>query len=231
MKPVLLLTIWFLALPAAAQTFPVVQKRTLWPDGRGELVFTGEGIEFRAAGDQRNSRKWRYIDIQHLDRVNARELVVLTYEDRQWRLGQDREFRFLVTEGEFSDALFENLRTRLRRPATDRVAPESANPLYEIPVKHLHTLGGCEGTLSFTGDALIYRTSHQRDARDWRIGVDVESVWSRNPYELEVHVYERNAREFSRTRVYHFALKEPLDAEFYRGLKLRLYRLSASDAL
>jgi hypothetical protein len=36
-------------------------------------------------------------------------------------------------------------------------------------------------------------------------------------------VYEGNPGEFRKPRVYRFALKRPLDPDFYRHLKMRLY--------
>lgn len=226
MKSALLLLVWLVAQTAAAQTFPVIHKKALWPDDPGELIFTGDAIEFRAAGKEKNSRKWAYSDIQYLDRVSRKELVILTYEDQKWELGRDREFRFILTEGEIGDELFDTLQARLKKPATDRVVPEVVTPIYEAPVKHLHTFGGCEGRLLFTENTAVYKTSHEQDSREWRLDIDVQSVWSQNPYHLEIHAYDNNRREFSRTRVYSFALKEPLDGEFYRGLKMKLYGLT-----
>lgn len=229
MRTTLFLLALLVAIPAAAQTFPVVQKKALWPDGHGKLIFSEDGIEFRAAGKEQNSRKWSYRDIQHLDRVSPTELVILSYEDQKWQLGRDREFRFVLTGGEISNELFDNLRSRLGRPATDRVVAEVEASLYEIAVKHLHTFGGCEGRLLFTQNGVAYQTPHTKDAREWRFGSEIESVWSQDPYHLEIHVYGNNRREFSRTRVYAFALKEPLDSAFYRDLKMKLYGLAQSS--
>jgi hypothetical protein len=210
----------------AAQTFPVIHKKALWPDGRGELRITEDAVEFQAAVKEQNSRKWSYADIQFLDRVSTRELVILSYEDDKWELGRDREFRFLLTEGEIGDALFAALEARLKKPVADRVVPDAVASIYEVPVKHLHSFGGCEGRLLFTTSTAVYKTSHGQDAREWRLDTDVESVWSDDPYHLEIHVYENNRREFSRTRVYSFVLKEPLAGDFYRGLKIKLYGLA-----
>jgi len=226
MKLVLLLLVCLAAQTAAAQTFPVIHKKAFWTDGRGDLILTGEAIEFRAAGKEKNGRKWPYADIQSLDRVSTKELVILTYEDHKRELGRDREFRFLLTEGEIGDELFEALRARLKKPATDRVVPEIATPIYEVAVKHLHAVGGCEGRLLFTENTAVYKTSHKQDSREWRLDTDVESAWSRDLYHLEIHAFENNRWEFSRTRVYSFVLKEPLDGEFYRGLKMKLYGLA-----
>jgi hypothetical protein len=222
----LLIWIWSVAPPAVAQTFPVIQKKAFWPDGGGELIITPEAMEFRAAGKEQNSRRWLYRDIQHLDRISPNELVILSYEDQKWQLGRDREFRFVLTEGQITNALFETLRSRLGKPSTDRVVGEEQNPLYEIAVKHLHTFGGCEGRLVFTRDAVTYQTDHAKDAREWRLDSEIESVWSQGPFRLDIHVHENNRREFSATRVYQFALKQRLDNGFYSSLKKRLYGLT-----
>jgi hypothetical protein len=228
MKRALLLMAWLAAQTAIAQTFPVVHKKAFWPDGRGELMVTAGAIEFHAAEKEKNNRRWSYADIQSLDRVNGAELRILTYEDNKWELGRDREYRFILTGGEISDALFETLQARLKKPVTDRVVHAGGASAYEVPVKHLHTFGGCEGRLFFTANTVAYKTPHARDSREWRLDTEVESVWSHDPYHLEIHVYENNRREFSRTRVYAFTLKEPLEGEFYRGLKLKLYGLAQS---
>ena len=85
--------------------------------------------------------------------------------------------------------------------------------------------------LKFTADAIYYVTGNKEDAREWLWSRDVQSVWSINPYQLEVHAYDNNRREFSRTRIYQFDLKAPLDPEFYRTLKLKLYNLESAHLL
>lgn len=221
------LVLWLLlAQPLAAQTFSVTHEKRFRGDGRGTIEVTDEGIRYRSERPE-ESRNWPYRDIQHLDRINPREFVLLSYEDETRYLGRDRSYRFILTEGELTDAIFEKISRRLGRPVTDRVVPGTAAPGHAVPVKHNHTFGGCEGVLRFTGDAILYATDNARDARAWKLGRDIESVWSRDRYHLEIHVHENNRREFGRTRVYDFSLKAPLDPALYRGLKLRLYDLEA----
>lgn len=212
----------------AETSFDVVLKKKFWPDGRGVLVVSDDAIEFRAKDDER-SRRWSYEDIQYFDRVSTQEIIVLTYEDSGWKLGRDRQFRFVLSEGEFTDALFDQVSRGIGRPVTNRVFEVREAVEMELPVKHLHALGGCEGTLLFTKNEVYYRTSHARDARQWQLRRDVDSVWSHDRYHLELHVYDNNRREFSRAKVYKFDLKRPLDPEWYRGLKLRLYELNARE--
>ena len=225
-----ILILLLLAVPfAGAETsFEVIHKKRFGRGGRGEIRITAGAIEFNGA-KTKNSRRWAYDDIQYFDRISETEFVILSYEDQKWKLGRDRQYRFTLTGGELTDSLFEQISQRIGRPVTNRVVRDIPEKRYELPVKHLHSLGGCEGLLTFAGDHIYYATEHRKDAREWRVSRDVESVWSMNPYQLELHVYDNNRREFSRTRVYRFALKKPLDPEFYRRLKLELYELEATN--
>jgi hypothetical protein len=224
MKYLLLLLLF--AQPLTAQTFSVIQEKSLWHDGKGKIQITDQGIVY-SADKTKDSRTWKYQDIQSLDRLSSREFTILSYEDNRLLLGRDKQYHFRIIQGEFTEALFDKIRDRINKPATNRAFPDVQNVRYELPVKHLHSLGGCEGTLKFTDDAVYYVTTNKRDARAWRLAVDIQSVWSSDPYQLEIHVYENNRREFSRTRVYHFELKQTLDPEWYRALKLKLYQLAA----
>ena len=222
-----LLILLFMAQPLVAQTFDVIHEKTLWRDGRGKIEITDKGIDF-IAEKEKESRSWRYEDIQYFDRISSKEFTILSYEDNSMLLGRDKQYRFLITEGELTEDIFNRIRSRLDKPATNRQFPDVANAEYELPVKHLHTFGGCEGTLKFTGDEIFYVTDNRKDAREWRLDTDIQSVWSSNPYQLEIHAFDNNRREFSRTRIYKFDLKEPLDPEVYRSLKLKLYDLETA---
>ena len=211
----------------SAQTFPVVLKKKLWPDGGGRIEITEQAIAYRAEKES-ESRTWNYPDIQFFDRISSREFTILTYEDQRRWLGRDKQYHFVVTEGELTDALFQTIRSRLNKPTANRAVSRREAAEYEVAAKHLHTFGGCEGTLRFTKDAITYVTEKENDAREWSLARDVRSVWSADRYRLQIHVYENNRREFSRTRVFRFALKEPLDGAYYRRLKLRLYDLESA---
>ncbi len=94
---------------------------------------------------------------------------------------------------------------------------------YQVPVKHLHTFGGCEGALYFSKDWIVYETDHPKDARTWKRNRDVESVWSLNRFQLEVHVFEENKRASDKTRRFRFQLKEPLDESYYEQLRREFF--------
>ena len=246
------LTVLLLAFGAllSAETFPARLEKPVWPDRQGTVEIDDQGIRFAAphakhgpqwlgfqhvghALDRLANRPhdlaWKWTDIQYFDRISPKEFVVLTYQD-DWRfLGRDREYRFRLTKGELTDSLFRNTSRHLKRPVTDRVPPARVAALYTIPVKHDRTLGGSEGELEFTPDAIYYVTKNKTDGRTWLIDRDIVSVWSGDPYRLEIRAYDNNRREFSRTATYKFDLKEKLDAEFYRELKLKLYRLETNN--
>ena len=219
-----LLLIFILSQGFAGEIFSVIHKKKFWWDGQGTIQITGNAIVYQAKRTT-ESRSWTYPDIQYFDRISKKEFIIKTYEDQSWLLGKDRQYRFVVTDGELNDELFRMIREKLHKPATNRVVTPVAEVEYEAPVKHLHTLGGCEGALKFTRDVILYDTAYRKDAREWKLARDVQSVWSANRYELEIRVYENNRREFSRTRSYKFDLKQPLDPTFYRALKIRLYEL------
>jgi len=206
----------------AAQTFTVIHVKRLLLDGEGTIEIGADGIVYRAKIEN-HSRTWRYQDIQHFDRIGQQEIRILSYEDGSF--GRDRSFHFRITDGELTDEVFHTVRDRLNKPVTNRVVPEISSPLYEVPVKHQHTFGGCEGVLKFTEDIIVYQTEHAEDAREWRFGQEIQSVSSMNPYHLEIRVFENNRREYSNTRIFRFSLKEPLDQDFYWKLKFKLYGL------
>lgn len=216
------------AVGSAQTSFEAVRKKALWPDAEGTLVLGDDGIEFRR-GDDGESKSWAYDDIQSLDRISPVQIVILTYEDVSWRLGQDRSYRFTLLSGELSDQLFESMAEKIGRPATDRVVEKGPADAPRLPVKHLKPFGGSEGELIFAESAIYYATDAPKQAREWRMDRDVESIWAANRYQLEVHVFEAGRRDFDDTRVYRFQLKEPLDPDFYRNLKLRLYDLRSED--
>lgn len=210
--------------------FDAVRKKPLWRDQTGVVRIDDTGILFSSKGDDK-ARSWRYEDIQHFDRISPTEFTLLSYEDVAWKLGRDRTYRFVLSSEELSDELFEKVSDRIGKPATDRVTERPASAQQELPVKHLTTFGGSEGTLYLSAERIVYFTEARKQSREWLLDRDVQSVWSADPYRLEVHVYEGNPGAFRKPQVYKFALKRPLDADFYRRLKLRLYELDRERGL
>ncbi len=215
----------------AETAFDVIHKQRFRPDGKGMLSIADDAIRFDAA-DEKYSRRWAYRDIRFLDRVGPTEIILHSYENARFRLGRDKRFHFVMTAGELTVERFNHISAKIGKPAANRafVAPE--RPDYEIPVKHRHPFGGCQGKLLFTESRIFYQAGdaeHGRESREWMLARDVESVWSADPYHMELHVYEGERRRSGRARIFRFDLKQKLDEEFLRELKLRLYRLKTTS--
>ena len=207
-----------------AQTIQVRHDHDPWGGCEGQLEITEDGIRYET-DEEDHRRSWNWIDIQGFDRHSAERFSLITYEDLGWHLGLDRAMDFAVLPGEagLGDADFAFIEGRLIRPATDRVA-RVVEPEYEIAAKHLHVFGGCEGTLAFGEEWIVFDTDHAEDVRSWR-RQDIANVWSSNEFELELSVFEENRRAFDKTTRFTFQLKEPLDSEYYDSLR-REYLLS-----
>lgn len=229
LRAAVLLIVCTLAV-AAQESFEVIRKKPLWPNSQGTLVISDDSIEFRRKKEE-DSKRWSYRDIQHIDRISPTEIEILTYEDVAWRLGQDRSYRFSLVSGEIDDALFDSMADKLGLPVTDRIVDDAPDNPTSLPVKHLKTFGGSEGELVFGESAIFYVTDAPRQAREWLLDRDVESVWAANRYELELHVFEAGRRDFDSTQVYRFQLKKELDPAQYRDLKMRLYNLRSDERL
>lgn len=206
-----------------AETLKVRHDHNPWGKCTGELIVTETGIEYRTQKKKHN-RQWQWVDIQTFDRKSPTSFSVLTYEDQKWVLGADLHFNFTVPPEQepLSEETFQFISKHLAKPVTDRIA-KSIEAEYRLTAKHLHTFGGCEGTLSFGKDWIVYETDHEKDARSWKRDRDVESVWSLNRYQLEIHVFEENKRAFDKSRRFRFQLKEPLDETYYEQLRREFF--------
>jgi len=218
---ILLFLLCFAPFSLAETSFEVVHKRTLRTDGRGEIRVTDDAIEFHAI-KEKNSRSWAFVDVQYFNRIAANEFVLLSYEDAALQFGRDRRFRFMITAGELSEQELERIAGEIGKPISNREFSAPSKSSYEVPVKHLHRLGGCEGTLFFSDSKVFYKTDDKHHAREWLTERDVDSIWSAEPYALEIHAREAGVR------IFRFQLKSQLDADFYHQLKLSLYEKTSA---
>ncbi|MDQ2950462.1 MAG: hypothetical protein M3Y27_31735 [Acidobacteriota bacterium] len=178
-----------LALPCCfrGRRSPRSGEASLAQTARGTIEINDQSIAYSANNRKQNNLRFAWLDIQYFDRVSPNEFVVLTYKDQRLLLGRDREYHFIITQGELSDALFAMIRNHLKRPATDRVPPGKVAAVYTLPVKRNRSLGGSEGELEFTRNAIYYVTNNQSDGRTRFMDRDVVAVWSDDPYRLEIH--------------------------------------------
>ncbi len=218
-------------IPAAAETsFEAAWKKPLLRDKDGVLSVSERGIGFQLRGADKPERFWTFVDIKHFDRLSATEVEISSYLDAGWKLGADRRYRFVLKQGEFSDALHAEVVSRIGKPATDRVTEIPEGVQLELPAKHLKRRGSSQGTLYFTPGWIVYSTTTPKRSRAWRLDRDVDTVFSSDPFGFEVHVFDGASGVVRQPTVYRFALKLPLEATFYRRLKLQLYELGREQA-
>ena len=214
-----ILSLWFVgllffcsALQAREVRFPVRHDRLL-RDRVGELIFGETGIEYRtkAKGD---ARTWKYEDIQQLGLLSPKELTIISYEDSKWKLGKDLFYRFTITTGEITPALWTQLQAKLKRPVVSALIPPDIAPRFTIPVKHLRGFSGTQGMLEIGDEYILYKTAVPKDSRIWRYE-DISSVGTTGPYQVRLTSMDRAENESGGERNFVFSLKEQLSPEVY----------------
>jgi hypothetical protein len=190
---------------------------------RGELVFRDDGVEYLTSHKE-DARIWNYINIQQLGLKSDKKISVVTYEDRKLQFGKDKIFNFELAEGSIPPAFVSGLQTRLTKPLVSAVIPESSPARYQLPVKHQHALGGCQGSLEVGEHEVVYRTSHSSDSRIWRYK-NLSSIGSTGPFQLRLSTMERTQGEHSAEKNFIFDLKRRLDPEIYDFLWGKINRL------
>jgi hypothetical protein len=213
------LCLWFGGLLLVCSTiqaqevrFPVRHGRLL-RDRIGELIFGDTGIEYRTKG-KGDARIWKYEGIQQLGLLSPKELTIVTYEDSKWKLGRDLFYRFTITNGEITPALWTQLQAKLKRPVVSALIPPDIAPKFTIPVKHLRGFSGTQGMLEIGDEYIIYKTAVLKDSRIWRYQ-DISSVGTTGPFQMRLTSMDRAENESGGERNFVFSLKERLVPEAY----------------
>ena len=136
-------------------------------------------------------------------------------------LGRDRIFKFKILEGEISPEASALLMEKATRPLVTSVLPETVGaPVFEVPVKHLHRVGGCLGTLKIYPDRVIYESKDMpSDSRYWRYG-DIQNFSQSERFRFEIVTFES---KFGGPKAYNFQLREELPARAYDYVWARVY--------
>lgn len=166
------------------------------------------------------SFRFDYQDIQELW-VSPDKLVVVTYKDRKWLLGIDKEFEFFLPKGKSFEDAFAVLKDKLDRRFVAAMADPQPNALWELPVKLLGTIKGSEGLLQVGSDRIVYKTDSPRQSRTWRYQ-DIENVSTSDRYQLTLTTYERAKTHYGSMKGFNFQLKQPLDEKRFDSLWKRL---------
>jgi hypothetical protein len=222
---------------AAELRFDVRHERAL-RDHPGSLTIDNAGISYHQVLTEKQQRKQKekpskkapelesvrfdYQDIQQL-RLSTDKLVLVTYKDRKWLLGIDKEYEFLIVGGRSFAEAYSMLKDRLDQRFVAALADPQAPVLWELPVKLQGRLQGSEGVLQVGSDHIAYRTDRRGEARTWRYG-DIENISSAGPFQLTITTYERAKTHYGSLRGFNFQLKQRLDEKRYQLLWKRLNR-------
>ena len=174
--------------------------------------------------------RWDYRDIQQLW-ISPEKLVILTYTDRKWLLGADREFEFDLTgKGQSFTAAYEFLKGKLDQRFVAAMPDPAIDVVWEMPVKLLGTLRGSEGVLQAGADRIVYKTDRKAQSRTWRYR-DVENAATSGPFQLTLTTYERAGTHYSSLKGFNFQLKEALDEKRFDFLWRRINQAKGLEFL
>ncbi len=211
----------FIVNAAAAQEFTYKVQQDRFKGHRdGELIISASGLDYRAK-NAKNSRTWSFTDIKLLEILSPTRLRVWTYKDRKPLLITDESLTFKIVEGVMDQKLSDFLRDRVSRPFVTSFLEEQGMSLAQIPVKHSHRFGGCEGMLKVYPDRLVYESQTGHDSRSWR-WTDIRSVGRPDLYRFDIETFESQIGASSRS--YNFILKEQLPDKTYDLIWSRVFR-------
>jgi hypothetical protein len=211
-----------LALQVNAQEFTYKVEQDRFKGHRdGELIISATGVEYRAAKREKESRTWTYTDIRLFEILSPTSVRIWTYKDRALLLGRDQSLTFKIIEGQIDQKVSDFLRERIARPFVTSFAGEDQTALAQIPVKHSHRFGGCEGVLKVYPDRLVYESQTGHDSRSWR-WTDIRSVGRSDIYRFDVETFEPQLGASSRS--FNFILKEQMADKTYDLIWSRVYR-------
>lgn len=209
-------------LPVSAQefTYKVKQDRTRGHRD-GELILSDKGVEYRATKRENEDRTLSFEDIKLFEILSPIRVRIWTYKDRKVFLGKNESLTFEIVEGQLDQRVSDFLRDRITRPFVTSFLDGQEAMLAEIPVKHLHRSGGCEGTLKVFADRLVYESLTGYDSRSWR-WTDIRGVGRPDVYKFDVETFEPQTGASSRS--FNFALKVQMPDKTYDLIWSRVYR-------
>jgi hypothetical protein len=207
---------------AAGQEFKYkVEKDRMIGHRDGELIISDQGVEYRETKREKESRTWSYGDIRLFEILSPTKVRVWTYKDRKLRFGEDESVTFKIIDGQIDSTVSEFVRKRIDRPFVTSIVEQEEAVLAQIPVKHSHRFGGCEGILRIYQDKLVYESKTGHDSRSWR-WTDIHSMGRPDIYRFDVETFEPQTGASNRT--FNFVLKEQMDDKTYDLIWSRVYR-------
>ncbi len=204
-----------------AQTFDFsVEHQHTFRNCRGTLTITADRIEYKT-NHKEDSRSWKYEDVRQIKVDSPTALEIVSYEDQKRLLGRDRIFKFKLLQGQITKEVSVLLMAHATRPVATSVLPETGgSPAFEIPVKHLHTFGGCAGVLKIYSDRVTYESSDRpSESGYWRYA-DIQNFGRPSRYRFEITTFEDKFG--GPTRSFNFQLKQEFPEAAHDYLWLRL---------
>ena len=198
-----------------------VRHRHLRGGAVGTLRVDADSISFVEASKKgKDSREWRFEDIQQLS-LSSSELRVLTYEDRKWQLGRDRDYVFDQLPEGFVEQARQVLAQKLGRRFVVELADSGVAATWEAGAKLRHGLGGSEGVLRIGDDRIVYQSKAAGESRSWRFE-DIDTISMAGPFDLSVTTIERSGWRHAGPTEFRFQLKEELKEDRYNDLWRRV---------
>ena len=208
------------SLAGAAELRWDVRHERMLRDRTGVLTIDEHGLSYVEKG---KSVRWEYQDIQQL-LVSPEKLVLVTYKDRPWLLGIDKEFEFFPAQGgQNFEPAYRILKHKLDQRFVAALADSNPDALWQIPVKLTGVIRGSEGVLQVGPERIIYRTEDEGKSRTWRYA-DIENVSTSGPFQLTLTTYERSKTHYGGWKGFNFQLKQRLDEKRFDLLWKRLNR-------
>jgi len=213
-----LLILGFSTLLSAAEPIQVEVRHRHWRHGaEGVLRISDDAIVFEEAGKHKDhSRKWGFEDIEQLT-LSPGMLRILTYEDRKWQLGRDREFVFDNLPEDLATKLYPEFSRRLDQRFVAALPNLTVQPVWQVPAKLLLRAGGPQGALLIGKEMIVFRTDSAERSRTWRIK-DVDSISSSGPFDLTIATFERSGENYANRKDFHFELKRAMAESDYNAL-------------
>src|SRR5205807_9687051 len=146
----------------------------------GTLRVGDDSVSFDEKG--KHTREWKFEDIQQLS-LNSAGLRILTYEDRKWLLGRDREYVFDRLPEDLAKQSYALLRSKLGQRFVAELAEADVVPLWQVGAKLRHGLSGSQGTLTIAVDRIVFDTQATGESRTWLFR-DIDNVSTAGPYDL-----------------------------------------------
>ncbi len=180
----------------------------------GTLEAGADGIVYREEGGKaEHGRTWRYGDIEQLT-LTPEAVTVVTYEDRKWELGRDREYVYRLKEDGAARKLYAVLGARMDGRLVAWVAEGDGKPVWRTGAKMLRGWAGVQGELEIGAERIVFRSGAKDGSRTWRRR-DIENISREGPRGLAITSGEKSARLHAGPREYRFQLKREMSEEEY----------------